>query len=506
MDTLYVFLTVLSVLIYITMAIPLLRSTNKASNYFGWFLISLVVLSFGAALEILSEGLNMKVFYRNVQQIGFFGMPTAFWVFVSEYTGSEKLKRFNFPFLVFSFVSIVMIFTDDMHHLMRTAVELIEHDVFGLRLITKTADFGAVLYYIQTVIIFVAIVALIVFARKVSEKKRSNLITISVSFLICLILSWIRGYTIEPLGIYLPLAVMYLPAALIIFRILSKDLLFDVLPVARNRVFEVIDDGIFVVDREGTIADYNEAAEFIVERFFKEQELKIGKSLFDITNRQLSEELDHIVAEQIKIHGDTDYYLSVSAYPLDDRANKDYYVVVIKEITSSKKYENYLIEKSMRDSLTGLLNREGYLKQGQKMIDQIGKDIDIVSCILLDIDWFKKINDQYGHPAGDEVLRLFSKELLRLSRRDDLVARIGGEEFFIILPNLKKEDAYMVAERLRTNCEKDVFKVDGESIQFTISLGVTDSSEEPTLSTMYKFADEALYKSKNAGRNQTTMH
>lgn len=506
MDTLYIFLTVFSVLVYITMAIPLLRSTNRASKYFGWFLITLVVLSFGAALEILSEGIQMKVFYRNIQQIGFFGMPTVFWMFVAEYTGSRKMQKGNIPLVVFSFVSIIMIFTDDIHHLMRTGVELVEHDVFGLRLITKTADFGAILYYIQTIVIFAALVVLGIFARKVSKEKRRNLLIIGISFLVCLILSWIRGYTLEPLGIYLPLAVMYLPTAMIIFWILSKDLLFDVLPVARNRVFEVIDDGIFVVAEDGKIIDFNEASRFIEQRFFKKGGLKVGMNFFDLIDKEIPECFDDISAEQIKIEGDTDYYLSLSAYPLDDHSNKNYFVVVTKEITSSKKYENYLIEKSMRDSLTGLLNREGYLKQGQKMMQQVGKDIDVIACILLDIDWFKRINDKYGHPAGDEVLRLFAKELLRLSRRDDLVMRIGGEEFLILLPNLRKEDAFKVAERMRDNCEKDIFDIGGESIKFTISLGVTDSLDDEDIEMMYKHADEALYKSKNAGRNQSTIY
>lgn len=506
MDTLYVFLTVLSVLVYITMAIPLFKSTNKASNYFGWVLVCLVVLSFGAALEILSDGQNMKLFYRNIQQIGFFGFPIAFWVFVVKYTGSEKLKKLNIPFLLFSIGAIVLIFTDEMHHLMRTGVEFEQHDVFGLRLITISSDFGAFLYYIQTVIIFVALVVLGVFARKVCKEKKKNLLIIAISFFVCLIFTWIRSYTIEPLGIYLPLAIMYLPAGLIVFRILSEDLLFDVLPVARNLVFEVIDDAIFVTSKDGIIVDYNEAAKFFGQRFFRREELNIGLNLFDVIGEELPKDLENISAEQIKIQGEVEYYLSVSSYPLEEHSNRNYYVVVIKEITSSKKYEHYLIEKSMRDSLTGLLNREGYLKQGQKIVDQIGKGMDVVSCILLDIDWFKKINDQYGHPAGDEVLRQFAKELLRLSRRDDLVARIGGEEFFIVLPNLNKEETYKVAERLRVNCEKDVFKVEGESIRFTISLGVSDSEEEATLGAMYKAADEALYKSKNAGRNQTTIY
>lgn len=506
MEALYVFLSVIIVLIYLTMVIPLLRNENKASNYFGWFITSLILLSFGTALEILSTPLDIKVFYRNIQQIGYFLLPYCFWIFVVEYTENIRLRNLNIPFLGFSLFAIIMFLTDDMHGLINKSVELVEHEVFGKSVSVGLSDLGVSLYYIQSLIILAAFAVLVVFIRKAKKDKRKNLMAMVFSFLFCLLLSWIKGYTLEAVGIYLPIAIIYAPTVFAFYRIISKEILLDILPIARNRVFEVINDGIFVVTREGRIIDFNQAAKFLSQYFFKVEELKKGDNIFEVMNHLLPENLSNLASKQIRVSSESEYFLSASAYSLTDHSREKNYVVLIKEITETKRYEHYLIEKSMRDPLTGLLNREGYLAQGKEIISRLGDSVEVVSCILIDIDWFKKVNDTYGHHVGDELLRLFSKELLHLFRKDDVVVRIGGEEFLVLLPTLKKENAFKVAERLRKSREQKVLDVDGNSIEFTISMGVSDSIDSPDLEEMYKLADAAMYRSKKSGRNKTTIY
>lgn len=151
------------------------------------------------------------------------------------------------------------------------------------------------------------------------------------------------------------------------------------------------------------------------------------------------------------------------------------------------------------DSLTGLLNRHSYRKTIKVELEKSIKCKTKCSLIIYDVDFFKKINDTYGHETGDKVLIAISKLVKNTIRKDDTVFRIGGEEFTIILPETTVDDAFLVAEKVRKAIEENpVYK----DIKITISSGVADSNCDTTPSSIYQQADKALYKAKNSGRNK----
>lgn len=127
-----------------------------------------------------------------------------------------------------------------------------------------------------------------------------------------------------------------------------------------------------------------------------------------------------------------------------------------------------------------------------------------LSLFMLDIDHFKEVNDRYGHISGDMVLKQLSQEMPRYLREHDLIGRIGGEEFAVLLPETSLEAATLIAERLRQAVEKLSFKVMHEStIQLTISIGVASSIEvEQNLEKLWQESDLRLYQAKSSGRNQ----
>jgi diguanylate cyclase (GGDEF)-like protein/PAS domain S-box-containing protein len=157
---------------------------------------------------------------------------------------------------------------------------------------------------------------------------------------------------------------------------------------------------------------------------------------------------------------------------------------------------------SRTDRLTGLNNRgywEECLKQEYQRLERYGGDCALV---IFDIDHFKKVNDTYGHPAGDEAIRQVSKLLQAVSRGTDVCGRYGGEEFVVILPGTKQEGALLFCERLREGIEGLTIQHEELSFQFTISLGVC--LFEPGIEWLQR-ADEALYQSKDGGRNRTSV-
>jgi two-component system cell cycle response regulator len=123
---------------------------------------------------------------------------------------------------------------------------------------------------------------------------------------------------------------------------------------------------------------------------------------------------------------------------------------------------------------------------------------------MLDLDHFKAVNDQYGHPAGDDVLRELAQRMLRQVRSVDLVARLGGEEFVAVMPETNLSGASAVAERLRIAIADEPFTVtaSGERLPVTASIGIATSENGDSVETLLKRADDALYIAKNGGRNR----
>ncbi|WP_049751886.1 GGDEF domain-containing protein [Sulfurihydrogenibium sp. YO3AOP1] len=123
----------------------------------------------------------------------------------------------------------------------------------------------------------------------------------------------------------------------------------------------------------------------------------------------------------------------------------------------------------------------------------------------MDLDNFKQINDKFGHPAGDLVLKEVSNLLRTYLRANTIIGRLGGEEFGIILPNVTLENGKNVAERIRNVIENHEIKYDGKVIRISASLGVTQVKEGDTIDTLYRRVDEALYQAKRDGKNKVIV-
>jgi two-component system cell cycle response regulator len=163
------------------------------------------------------------------------------------------------------------------------------------------------------------------------------------------------------------------------------------------------------------------------------------------------------------------------------------------------------LELAVTDQLTGLHNRRYLLNQLQGHMGRAVRGGEPVSLITADIDFFKKINDTFGHDAGDEVLREFAARLAANFRPVDTAARMGGEEFVVAMPGTRGDYACLVAERLRRHVAGAPFKIRAgtEEIGVTVSLGVsTSAGAGDTVEALLKRADEALYRAKGAGRNR----
>ena len=169
-----------------------------------------------------------------------------------------------------------------------------------------------------------------------------------------------------------------------------------------------------------------------------------------------------------------------------------------------EQFQRQLFESATKDPLTRVSNRKTFAERFQSEFAYALRHRRVCSLIIYDIDHFKKVNDTYGHQAGDYVLRALAQLVSDMIRSEDLLARYGGEEFVILARDTDEEKAFIFAMRIRRAVEKYEFKFQNQQIPVTISLGVATLSNANfhDHNEMFKTADEYLYKAKNNGRNR----
>ena len=175
--------------------------------------------------------------------------------------------------------------------------------------------------------------------------------------------------------------------------------------------------------------------------------------------------------------------------------------------TVDAKYQQTLFQAATVDALTGLYNKKYFVDVLSKDFSYSRRNKAPLSLLMMDIDFFKKINDTYGHPAGDYVLKTVGQFLAKQIRMENIACRFGGEEFSIILRNVGADLAFSIAERIRMGIEKEKLEFKGKNIPVTISIGIAtlDSENFDTFEDLIQAADENLYEAKDGGRNRTIL-
>lgn len=221
------------------------------------------------------------------------------------------------------------------------------------------------------------------------------------------------------------------------------------------------------------------------------------------------------ISPLLHFYYDSYYNLSDACLALAISLSILFGIIQIKKIISDLEVKNFILDRSSKiDSLTEALSRSETFAQAELEIERSFRSREPVAFLMLDIDHFKNINDEYGHPIGDIVLVNLVKHCQEELRVIDIFGRVGGEEFFVVLPGDDIESAFEVAERLRTRVlSSSCAVVNGKEIFASISIGVVsfspitngETKAEVVLRAFYEKADRAMYQAKSKGRNRTEL-
>lgn len=482
------------------------RRIFSSSTIFILMSIFSAIYIFGHALELSSTRMDEIKFWLKIQYFGMPYIPPLSLMLTLQFCGLERFIRpkFMIPLFIIPFITNILSATNDLHHLFYRSVYFRANEVQPLIDIIPGSWYivhGSFTFGCMILGTFI----LISYWYQTKANYWKQIATMIIGFIIPMAASFLYLLGLTPNGMDPVPIVMCFTSSLYLWAILSTKL-FVLAPIARERVFENMRDGVIVVDTNNRIVDFNYVAESIIANL---NITAIGKEIEVIWNSsgmgnfpfQTEELLATQECEQFNSY--TEKYYQIHHTPV--RNNKGITggrIIVLIDITKQKALENRLKQLAYLDGLTQIFNRATLIERSSQQLEKIIQNKKHFSIIMFDIDFFKKINDRYGHNVGDLAICHVVAICKRILNREALFGRYGGEEFVICLPNLEITKACQLADKIRSDIEATPLIDNGHTISITASFGVSHLEKNTqTFSYLLKEADRALYASKANGRN-----
>ncbi len=497
-----------------------------------WMMVAVVEWNLMEFLEASAILLRDKIIWSKLVYVGAYAALPCFFIFSMEYTYRQKwLTRRNIALLfVLPVVTVLLGMTNEWHHLIWTGftpspagnnIVIYHHGVW----------FWVAVVYINT-LMAVGTFFLFQFAARSRELYHYQ----TLSLVIAAIIPWAAfiSYILEksPLPGLDTTAIGFAFTGTILVFAIQRLQFLDVIPVAREVLVEKMSDGLLVLDADNRIVDINPAARDI---FGIGTDTAIGQPIESLLVQhppliQAGDNLENLaqeftlVTEAVPV--ERTYELRVS--PITSHgARATGYLLAIREITSRKKAQQALQlanqqleekimqvetlkeelrEQAIRDDLTGLYNRRYLHETLQRELNRAIRENYPLSLVMVDVDHFKLVNDEFGHPVGDLVLKSLADQLTTNARSSDIVCRYGGEEFIAVLPHTSVEVAAQRAEEWRLSFAASCVEIFQAEIQATISLGIAEYPRHgQTSAELIAAVDRALYLAKTRGRNRVEV-
>jgi len=477
------------------------RSAPK-SLYFTLLSLSIFLLNLGFIFEIASSELTTAFMATQVQYFGGPFIAPFVLLFVLEYCGLNIKKRYVFALLIIPCIVCFMVLTWPLNGLYYGSVEFLTDGPIPRIVITTSPYYYVYMVYAAALPIAADVILLYYFFRgdKTFKKQSITIIVATILPLFAVVfvsILRVAGFDFDPTPVFLGIT-----CPLFGYSFLRLGL-YRVAPIAREQIVETMNDGFLIIDPHGGFVYANMAAKRILPRLSKASSGTKIKNIDEIAwICDSADERNNDFSVQQPDGAEKHYKLSET--PITAAKKVIGRCIMFFDITQTKQLLDEVSMLAERDPLTGLINRRTFFNNGELLFGNLSR-IGNASCMMMiDIDYFKKVNDNYGHPKGDEVLKAVAEMLSAHFRSTDLIARYGGEEFSAFLPYATVQNAVELAEQIRVLVQGLQFYADDTSFNITVSIGIAaiDPERHATLDLLLTDADAALYAAKNQGRNR----
>jgi diguanylate cyclase (GGDEF)-like protein/PAS domain S-box-containing protein len=525
----YTVVLVVSALTTLITSLIILRRDVTGSTALGGVLLASFIWSGAYAMTWSLTDLQEKVLWLKIMYMGVVSVPVLFLIFTLQITQHDDwLTSRNLVLLALEPLTILVLLWLDVKF-MFNQIDLAQRGGFTVLNIERGPGFWLNTIY-SYVLILLAFFALGVGSMRAHRYFRRQYLIILIGSAIPFAASLFTQARYEELADLdmapMSFAVMSILYAYAVFR----HQFMDLLPVARGRLIENMSDGVLVVDAKGRIVDINPAMKSFLD---EEPAALIGRNISEVLNLW-SHEVDQLLEgfetrTELKFRGKPTRYLDLRITPLynDDNVMNGR-LIVFRDVTDRKIVEqnlrramdrlqtqlieigtlqSKLREQAIRDALTNVFNRRYLEDTLERELARAERESYPLCLIMMDLDYFKDVNDTYGHEAGDVVLKALAEMVMRQSRQGDFVCRYGGEEFVLVMPNIGIETARQRAEELHQTVNSLNIPYSNFNLTTTISMGVAAYPEHgKSKEELLRAADRAMYIAKNTGRNRVVVY
>lgn len=400
-------------------------------------------------------------------------------------------------------ISFLLRFTNDSHHLYFAAVRF--ENEYGRLVLVKTMGPWMYVQLFHSMLMIVVTLGLYIFDLMQNRANQAGKV-VSLTAASLFAVSGLLLALIRPFGVRIDEMALCLPVScvLIIRAMLRYDFL-ETKSMARSKVFEATKNAILLLNGRNKLIDCNRSA----KQLFENMGVPLANESLETLLKDSPDLLKSLTDPEptvvgLKVNGAQAYY-DVNAWRIDGNASHGW-IKMLQNITEIYQLNETLARQAMIDELSGLCNRRAFMKAAQEILRTDETDGGSLFLLMMDLDNFKQVNDRYGHQMGDRVIQEFGKLLNKNFEAPSLAARIGGEEFAVLLPDADDAEVFRKAESVQKCTELCEYTYNGIRFHVTVSIGITKKSRpEQTLDNLIKTADDALYESKKRGRNCYTL-
>ena len=480
------------------------RSSTLASS-FAVTMFCAAIWNVGFAAEIISPSLDQKIFWANIQFIGIVFLPPGWFVMSMFATGqSRRALKIIPPLMIIPILTLLLAWTNPYHHIFRQNPSI---NSVGVPFPVLVSDYSPYFYAVHApygYLLFLTSFFLLFRSWKqtplIYRRQRSVL---CISLLIPLLVDTLYVLGITPIPSFNFTSTVFTISGLLLSMNILKNHFLDILPLAYEAAITEMDVGVIVMDAPGRVSHLNPAAEKITGINGNRAIGADVTQIFPALSPVRTSVLEHM---EIAIpHGEDEHTYQVARSAILQRKNRLVgHVITLNDITDRVKLHQQIEKLSITDPLTDALNRRALVFYGEQEIQRAHRYHRNLTLILLDVDDFKGINDTYGHPSGDYVLKTIVQTIQKLIRANDFIFRYGGDEFIILLVETDVNEAQEPVNRIHQELEHvSVSAGQDMPLQIQVSLGVTGLSADDNLEDMLQRTDQALYQAKSAGKGQT---
>ena len=507
-----IFLSASFIVAILTFAMGFLafRLNSKGGRSFGlmMFAISIWCLGIGGQMRSTTELQSLRWIF--VQMLGVVLVPPFWFLFTIYFAGREDELRWWHYVLIFinSVIVYVMLLSPSLRFLLVEELVYLKHQDFLVNADWVLGQYFFVHLGFTFTTILLGDVIVLRHALQWPKTSRKKMILVIIATLFPLITNLSLVFNFFP-NIHGNLDVFgFAMTGFILGGVLFRDRILEIQPIAGKQLMEELPDGLLVFDADMKLLQSNPAALRLLgdqlEDFIAQYLKPLLKNMDTSDHLPLRKELD------FPLDGKGDCHLDVHISPLLAMGSIVGYSMLLRDVTllihSMKKLE----QLATTDALTGLYNRRHFHTEGERILEESIRYNHPMCVMTFDIDHFKEVNDTFGHPVGDQVLMSVADEVRTITRKTDIVARFGGDEFVLILPETTAEFALNLTERLQNRFRLEPFRINEDEIWLTASFGLAaylpeEDQSTPSLDELFRRADMKLYEAKEMGRNQIVL-